>query len=205
MSIINLTISKDNIIGDCNVLSVFNPLTFYCDAEFTGIAPENLYWNLKNGDGDILYTGRCIPLEYITISELRFLIDIVPFCKKSFLDLADSYQPTESFLPVANTQAKFTLEFFDSENLYTLVSVDFIGLMSTRQRGQTEANTEIYNNDTEYIIAPAGFPVYAYFWNNDEANQVDVNIESPFEYALDNDLNIYRNNENEKFRIRTKI
>lgn len=205
MSITSLTISKDNIIGDCNVLSVFNPLIFYCDAEFTGIAPENLYWNLKDANDNLLYSGRCIPYVYITLSELRFLLNISPFCKKYFTDLSDSYQPTESFLPVANTQIQFTLEFFDSENLYTLVSVNFIGLMSTRQRGQTEANTEIYNNETEYIIAPAGFPIYVYFWNNDVLNQLGINTESKFEYALDNDLNIYRNNENEKFRIRTKI
>lgn len=183
MAINAIDIIKDNIEGNCNVLSVFNPLLFWANATYTGLAPDNLYFDIEDGENNIFVSGRMIPYGDNGFVRL-FILDIAPFIKKYFTEISDQYQPVGSLVYIENTQKPFTLRIKDENEAPNIIeTVEFIGLLSTRQFGQSEANVEIFENQNEKIIAPIGIPINVYFWNDNEANELAIN--QVIEYAVD--------------------
>ncbi|MGL6120341.1 MAG: hypothetical protein ACRC0V_07520 [Fusobacteriaceae bacterium] len=201
MAITAIDIVKDNIEGDCNVLSVFNPLLFWAAASYTDIAPDNLYFDIKDFENKVFVSGRMIPYSDNGGARL-FILDVSVFLKKYFIEITDQYQPVNSLIHIPITQKNFTLivkNTIESPTIYKIV--EFIGLLSTRQLGQSEANVEIFNNVTEKIIAPIGIPINVYFWNDNINNELAINLDINENIALDFDNEELHDFDNEPFII----
>jgi len=184
MAVTNITITQDNKVGNCDLLSVHNPLVFLAQADYTGEAPEYMYVDVKNVSGTVLGTFACIPYEDVT--EGRVFAFIATDILRAFMEDIDDFESEEGVLEfVDNITMYFTLKFYIGSEYDT---VSFTAIHAAGQYGASAAMEDIYNNTDETYYAANGMPVYIYFYNADTDNILNIDDPDPEEiYAVDYD------------------
>jgi hypothetical protein len=164
MSLETLEITKDCKVETCDLLATHSPLVVLIDAfEPTGDYPETLDCRLSLDDEHVV-SFNAVPLvwgEGVT----TYMVDIAPFVRSFMLSMDDPDQTAETVARVGYLSGlfMFTVEA-DSLTDY----FEFRAHCAARQVGQTEASTEIFENQAESIIAFAGREFYAHYFNPDE-------------------------------------
>lgn len=181
MAVTNITITQDNTIGSCTLLSVHNPLVFLIDVEYTSTPPEVLHVDIQNANSEVLATFNCIPYDDPDANTRTFAFIASEILKAYMYDTDDFESAAGTLEHVPGATRVFTLWFYIGA---IADSIWINAAHASRQFGQSPAMEDIYWNDDETYYGGAGMPVYVYFYNWNEDNIITVDSETPYEYAL---------------------
>jgi len=174
-----LEIYQENNIGSINLMAVHSPLIYLIDATFTGDAPDFIYCEVYDGTvstGELLGEFRCIPYKDISSTKRRFLF-IADSILRGYMDSFEDFEQTnDTLVYVENIVKRFTLNFADPDENATAVESSIQGMNGVSQFGESPCKEDIYNNEDEMVVAVIGKPCYIYFYNNDKANVLDINL-----------------------------
>lgn len=200
MAVTNITISQDNKEGNCDLLSVHNPLIFLVDVTYTAEAPETLYVELQNEDEEILETFAAIPYEDSVSGNVRTFAFIASDILKAYMGEFDDFESPERTLEyVDGITRQFTLRFYIGA---IDDSVTFVAIHAARQYSENPALESIFNNQDEIYYGAEGLPIYVYFYNADEGNILTIDTETADELvALDYDDEIFTDHDDLYFKI----
>lgn len=167
MSVTSITITQGLINGTGNVLAVHSPLYFLAEAEEpSGDFPDTLTVNVKSG-ATTLATYNAYPYsEAGTKRKYIFRGDKV--LRRFMLPLNDFEQVDDTVISPGYISRDFTIEA-THESLTD--SVDIVAYCAARQHGQTEAMTEIYNNDNEKAYSFSGRSFYVHRYGEGEPTE----------------------------------
>jgi hypothetical protein len=163
--ITSLYISKDNLQPPCDCVGVHNPLVFFVTCEYNGELPESLLVNIfKDFEPTPTKQYRALPYDFPTANTIRYRFDGAAAIRSIMPDYGDEDQLiSDGWKAVGYANRPITLTFIDPVTIkYALLQL--FGVHAARQSGQTEAATEIYNNDNQTYIGYVGSDVYMYVW-----------------------------------------
>jgi hypothetical protein len=200
MAITAITITQDNKSGNIDLLSVHNPLVFLVEVDYTSTAPETLYVELQDEDSTVLDTYAAIPYSDSDSGTTRTFAFMASDILRAYMGEFDDFESPERTLEyVAGITQQFTLRFYidDIED-----SVSFVACHAAAQYGETPYLESIYNNDDETYYGAEDNPVYVYFYNASEGNELTIDSETAFELvALDSDSEIFTDSDGLYFKI----
>jgi hypothetical protein len=179
MAVTDLTIYKSNIVDGANLLAVHSPIVFLIDATYTDAPPESpdVQCFIYEGDRNYINAFRCQVFQDVYPGVRRFMFRADAILRGYMEGFEDFIQSDESLVPVPDITKQFTL-LFTVAGVSPLPEVDIVACHAARQFGQTEAMTDIYNNEPKKYYAAAGQPVNVYFYNNDPDAVIGINDQS---------------------------
>lgn len=170
MAVTRITITQDNTNGNCDLLAVSSPLIFIIEVEYTIVKPDLLAVDVKDENDDVLGTFKCIEYIYEDDSGLityRFeASDIVTAFMDSFDDVETQYNYLEY---VENITKLLSLTFYIGAESS---SITFDAIRAASQIGDYPALENIYNNSNLVFYGSIDEPVYVYFYNDSESNEL---------------------------------
>ena len=200
MAITNIEIVQDNLSGNVNLLAIHNPLCFIANVSYTHEAPEEVDVEIHD-DTELLDTFKAIPYADLTSSQRQFLFFSDDFLR-GFADSFDDYFTTEKTIePVPNITKYFKIKFTDGA---ASDECEFYALHGARQFSETPAVSEVYTNVYETYFSGENMPVYIYFYNSSEENEISAIIDGGTldnDYALDYDETPFADFDGFLFRI----
>jgi hypothetical protein len=146
MSVTSVEITQDNIVSSCNLLATHQPLVFIIEALGTDL-PDYLTINVKSA---AITLGIFKAVSFEAISGGRnyiFNADSILRCYMPHFD--DTEQTNDTIELTTYPMRSFMIEV-THEALSDEVAI--VGYLASRQRGKTEALTEIYGNDNEKVF-----------------------------------------------------
>lgn len=173
MPVTSLNITQDNIIEGSKVMPIHSPLVFICNAIYTDDPPSNILVDVKKG-GEVLATYNAIYLDDIAVGERRFVFKANRVVVGEMLPFDDTFQVNNSVVDLDNIIEPFQITFRDLDGAATEVTVDCDFTHGAAQFGEEPNLVDIANNEDEVIYCPSGFYCYAYFYNDDENNNITV-------------------------------
>lgn len=200
MAVTSITIIQDNKNGGVDLLSVHNPLVFLVDVAYSSEIPETLYVELQNGDGEVLDTFAAIPYRDSDSGSIRTFAFLASVILKAYMDSFEDFESSENTLEYVDGITKqFTLRFYVGT---VEASVSFTAIHAARQFGDTPYLGSIFNNEAETYYTGAGMPVYIYFYNADENNNITIDTPTSDELAaLDYDDTVFIDHDYSYFKI----
>ena|SRR3990172_6607950 len=202
MSISAITIEQDNVIGGANLLAAQSPLSFIANVNYDGLTPDRVNVELRNINGDVLDTYAAIPYRD-TLDTQRQFIFLADQPVRALLGTFDEFVQGLNTLQYVNGLTKqMYIRFVDLGNasVYGEVLIDFAHV--AKQFGESPCLEALFNNETDvYFTEKNGF-VYLYFYNDNEANEVGVDIPPVADnLALDFDDTIFADFDDTEFSI----
>jgi hypothetical protein len=157
-----------------NLLSVHNPQAFIINTD-----TQRLHVNIYDKNDALLDTFACIRYND---NQFVFLCDDI---LSGYMGDIDDFESGANVIAYVSGMTKiFKLEFFDPENIADKAEVTFDTVQAAQQFGSTPSLDRIFYNDNDTYIAAVGMPMYAYFYNDSEANIITVNTAVLTEEAL---------------------
>lgn len=182
MAITSIEIVQDNKSGNCDLISIHNPLVFLVDVTYDGTAPEVLSVDVMDVDDNVLDTFNAIPYSDDDVSSIRTFAFIANDILKAFMDNFDDFNSYAYVLEfVENITKQFTIRFYIGE---VEVSTSIVACHAARQFGDKPAMESIYSNANETYYGAKGMPVYVYFYNPDADNTLTIDSETSDELTL---------------------
>ena len=200
MAINTLTISQDNKIGLSDLLSVHNPLAFICDAFYSGQNPVFLYVDLYV-ETVLIKTYRAIPYKDLTGTLRQFVFIASDILRGQMLVPEDFGQSANTLIPVDNLTKEMSLTFRDPAEVAAPVSTSFVLCAGASQFGDANGENllEQFNNNSQIYYCAKGGRAYVYFYNADENNILSINGPLETNYAVDSNLDIFTDSNNDRF------
>jgi hypothetical protein len=175
MAIISINITQDNIVNGSNLMPIHSPLIFLADVTYSGLTPDILLIDVIDENSVVLDTFRAIPYKDLLLNCRQFMF-IADKVLRGYMDeFDDIVQTANSLIHVAAITKQFTIKFYDPDVPATEDSIDIVACHGVAQFSENPNLDKIFNNDSEVISGAALMPVYAYFYNDDITNVLDVN------------------------------
>ena len=175
MSISAYDMVQDNITNDSNLVSVHNPLVFKINVTYSSTAPEILYCKIYDDSSTLLGTFKCIPWQDI-LATVRQFIFVADGILRGLMDDFDDFQQSSGSIQYCDGMTKFfNIQFADFVTPIDSAEVDIVAIHAVRQFGSDQNAEDIFLNEAKTYIGAENKPVYAYFYNDDEANTVSIN------------------------------
>jgi len=166
MAITSIESYQSNFTTD-NILSVHNPLSFIVNVSYTGNAPDVLFCDVYDKDDVLLSRFRCIPYLDVSASIRQFLFKSDGVFRGFMDDLDDVIQTSGTLLEIVSMTKEFKLDFTDdSESL----EIEIVAMHSSRQFSESPNLTGI--NESKTYCGTEGDPVYVYYYNSDEGDNI---------------------------------
>lgn len=165
---------EDNIVNGSNLLATHSPLTFICNANYTGAPPDEVTVEIRDIDNNILETYRAIPYRDTTTTQRQFIF-LASEAIRALLDSFEEFVQLEDTLEyVEGLTNNLKIRFVDPEDpdSYAESTLDFCH--AARQFGQRPNMQDQYDNDEDIYYAPKDKPCYVYFYNNNGANDISL-------------------------------
>ena len=208
MAINTLEIVQDNKVWNSNLLSICNPLSFICQAFYSGQSPDWIYCDLSI-DGVKVGTYKAIAYKDLTGTLRQFIFiadDVVRgLMAKSFGDnsLSDFNQSSTTLQYVDNLTKEITITFRDPAN--DLVNASFLFdacLAASQYTDVTGANMLAqYTNQTDVYYCAKGGVCNVYFYNDNVNNVLSINGLVETFYAIDANDDVFTDANNDKYLI----
>lgn len=112
MAITNIEIVQDNIIGDCDLLSVASPLVYLVNATYTGAVPDVIYARLFDGATELGYY-KCLPWKDISSTVRQFWFRADEILRQYVPLLEDVSQSDNTLIEITGAVKGLTLKFCD--------------------------------------------------------------------------------------------
>jgi hypothetical protein len=160
---------QTNITGDCNLISLHNPVVFIAQANYTGTAPEYIDVDLYDELDVLLGTYRCIPWLDISTSTRQFIF-IADKILRGFMEELDDFIQSGGSIQYCPDSTKIFKLQFDRYQEASGVVFTVVALHGVRQFGENPAVESVFNNDPLTYIGAAETPIYFYFYNDDVDN-----------------------------------
>lgn len=113
MAITNIEIVQDNIVGDCDLLSVASPLVYLVNATYTGSVPDVIYARLFDGETDLGYY-KCLPWKDISSTVRQFWFKADEILRGYVPLLEDVTQSDNTLIEITGAVKGLTLKFCDT-------------------------------------------------------------------------------------------
>lgn len=110
MAITNIEIVQDNIVGDCDLLSVASPLVYLVNATYTGAVPDVIYARLFDGATDLGYY-KCLPWKDISSTVRQFWFRADEIIRQYVPLLEDVAQSDNTLIEIDGAVKSLTLKF----------------------------------------------------------------------------------------------
>jgi hypothetical protein len=160
---------QTNITGDCNLISLHNPVVFTAQANYSGIAPEYIDIDIYDDLNVMLGTYRCIPWLDISTGVRQFIF-IADKILRGLMDDFDEFIQSDNSIAYCDGSTKvFKLQFKRYQEA-TAAIFTIVALQGVRQFGQNPAIESVFNNESQIYIGASENPIYFYFYNDDVDN-----------------------------------
>jgi len=197
MAINSITVIQDNLEGVVDLMTVHNPLVYIMSVEYTISVPLIIYAEIQDSDSAVLDTFQCVLIEDNLVGTAKFYFYANDVLTEYMGDIEDYNTPYNTLEFVEPLSKGFKIRFHgESEE----DNVSLIAYHGVQQFGNTPANVDVYNNVDLLFFGAIGMPVYIYFYNNSESNDIGVGIPAN-DYALDWDDTVFADNDNVLFRF----
>lgn len=110
MAITNIEIVQDNIVGDCDLLSVASPLVYLVNATYTGAVPDVIYARLFDGATDLGYY-KCLPWKDLSSAVRQFWFKADEILRQYVPLLEDVAQSDNTLIEISGAVKGLTLKF----------------------------------------------------------------------------------------------
>lgn len=110
MAITNIEIVQDNIVGDCDLLSVASPLVYLVNATYTGAVPDVIYARLFDGETDLGYY-KCLPWKDLSSTVRQFWFRADEILRQYVPLLEDVTQSDNTLIEINGAVKGLTLKF----------------------------------------------------------------------------------------------
>lgn len=166
MAVTDITIQYDNIVGECDLIACHSPVSFLINATYTGGYPEWLYAKVYDENDVLLATYKAYPYTDLTVNLRQFIFRADIIMRKFMSDFEDEFIDADILQYVTNITKKFKFKFLDqSQAVYDIAEI--VACHGAQQVGNTEALTEVFNNEDQNYLAYKNMPFYVYFYNDD--------------------------------------
>lgn len=112
MVITNIEIVQDNIVGDCDLLSVASPLVYLVNYTYTGQVPDVIYARLFDGETDLGYY-KCLPWKDLSATVRQFWFRADEILRQYVPLLEDVAQADNTLIEIDGAVKGLTLKFCD--------------------------------------------------------------------------------------------
>lgn len=174
MAITDITISQDNVVNGSNLEPVHSTLVFIADVTYTGGIPEVIHVEIRDDADTLLETYKAIPYKD-PLSTVRQFVFVADGPVKSIMESFDDFfQLNESLIFVDDITKMLKVRFLDPDTPATFdeVTIDFVH--GAAQFGENPNLDTQFNNANDTYFAAVDGIVYVYFYNDDAANDVEV-------------------------------
>ncbi len=161
----SINIIQDNIISGATLLTINNPLVFFVDVEYTGIADDSIFCEITDVN-NIAVTNDLYAIAYSDISatKRRYMLDSDQILRGLNTTIQEFLQANNTIAQDINSNT-FTITFYVYNPSTLTDSITFNTLQGSVQFGNSPSRVAIYTNVTRSQIAYYGFWGYAYFYN----------------------------------------
>ena len=165
MAITSVTIQQDNIVDGCNLLAVHSPLRFTAivqDSDSPYSFPDYLDVEITNMFSSTTYTGyKALQYEIID-DKSNYIFHSEKILRSLMADFDDTDRDgdTIEYPPFMVRKFRITFKYLGLSDY-----VDIYAYLASRQNGETEAMTEMFNNDDETVISFANREFYLHFFS----------------------------------------
>lgn len=183
MSVTSIAITQDNIVSGCNLLAAHSPLVFLIEATGSDF-PDYLTVNIKDGSTTI-DTFKAVAYQWVAGGQI-YIFNADRILRAFMPSIDDQSQADDTISRCTYTGRKLTIE---ATHELLSDSVEIIPYVAARQRGQTEALTEIYENNTEKTFCFKDRYFYLHYYQ-----QLDASIVLAIDTLTDaiDDAGLYR-------------
>lgn len=174
MGISLLSISQDNIVDGSDLMPVHSPLRFLCQATYSGDTPEYIYVDLYDDLDALQETFRAIPYRDISTTVREFVFIAEALLRQYMEDFDDFAQAGNTLVYCDGITKRFKLVFRDPDGVAIDETLYFNAMHGASQFGEYPNKESLYDNNPKTYYNLASRAVYAYYYNNDEANVITV-------------------------------
>jgi len=167
--ITSIDIVQSNITGDCNLISLHNPVVFIAQANYTGVAPEYIDVDVYDSLNVLLGTYRCIPWLDVSTSTRQFIF-IADKILRGFMEDLDYFIQSGGSLAYCPDSTKIFKLQFKRYAEATAAMFTIVALHGVRQFGENPAAESVFANEALTYIGAAETPIYFYYYNDDVDN-----------------------------------
>ena len=209
MPINSLTIVQNNVVGASNLVSIHNPLSFVCEAFYSGQTPYWIYADILI-EGEVVGTYKATAYKDVTGTLRQYILicdDLIRgLMFKDLLSveaLKDFNQSSETLVYCDNLTREIQVQFRDPDNGCAPAVVLVDACNATSQYGDKNgANlVEQYTNQADTYFCAKGGVCYVYFYNDDVTNVLSINGLVETFYAVDANDDIFTDANNDRFII----
>lgn len=209
MPINSLTIVQDNKVGASNLVSIHNPLSFVCEAFYSGQTPYWIYADILI-EGEVVGTYKATAYKDVTGTLRQYILicdDLIRGLMFKDLmtvePLKDFNQSAETLDYVENLTREVQVQFRDpNESCPPAVAlIDACNSVSQYGNANGANMVEQYANQTDTYYCARGGVCYVYFYNDDVNNVLSINGLVETFYAIDANNDIFTDSNNDRFLI----
>lgn len=204
MAISAITIQQDNITSGANLLAAQSPLAFIANVNYSGTTPIRCNVEIYDADLNLLDTYKAIPYRDTLETQRQFIFLADQAIRALMGEFDEFVQANGTFEYVDGLTLQCYIRFVDPANasVYDEVLIDFAH--AAKQFGEDPCLVDQFNNESDIYYAQKGGFVYLYFYNNDAANEIGIDL-PPLVYdnALDYDDSIFTDYDDQNFTILT--
>lgn len=202
MPISAIIISKDNVTNGAALLAAQSPLVFIADVYFNSLPPDRVNVEIQDVDHNVLATYAAIPYKDL-LDNLRQFVFIADQPIRALLgDFDEFVQSNNTLVYVGGLTKQVYIRVVDPENagIYDERLIDFAHV--ARQFGEDPSLVDLFNNDYDVYFAQKDGFVYLYFYNDNVANEVGVDVPPVLDdLAADFDDQIFTDYDDTEFSI----
>jgi len=184
MAITNITISQNNMVGDCDLLNIASPLIYLVNVEYTDAVPDLIYATIFSGATELDHF-KCLPFKDISSTVRQFWFRADEILREHIPPLEDVTQSDNTLIEISGAVKDLTIRFSD---LYpTPINsgfTNFFAINAAAQFGGIEANQDVYNNEQQSQIGISGKHAYAYFYSADPTGTLSVTESGGSNYEM---------------------
>ena len=192
-----ISIIQDNKIDGWELLSCHNPLCFIAEVDYDGLTPDFIDVELLSGSTSIAKM-KAISFKDSAPKSRQFIFIADAIIRGAMPDFNDEVQGSNTLIHIENITKEFQI-VFTYEDL--TASTSFVACNASSQFGdEFGACLKNINLPTTYTAGEGGV-VYIYMYNWDENNVITMDTNIQTGYALNSNLDIFTDSNNNRFKI----